>query len=137
MKNIKATNILLILVLIFAFAGCAKDSSTTPTPSRDAFIGDWSVSETYTRLNYEVTVFADPASTDGVLIRGFAGTLATDPYAGAVVSGTTITLDSNQVIGDGLKIEGSGIFSGKIITWNYTIDDGANLRHALAIYTKK
>ena len=137
MKNLKAANIFLILALTVAFAGCTKDSSTTPAPSRDAFIGDWSVSETYTRLNYEVTVFADPASTDGVLIRGFAGTLATDPYAGAVVSGTTITLDSNQVIGDGLKIEGSGTFSGKIITWNYTIDDGANLRHALAIYTKK
>ena len=130
---------MLFLVLTAALTGCVKDSSTPPDTgaARDAFIGNWSVKEIYTRLNYEATVIADPTSTNGVLISGFAGTLPTDPYAGALVTGTKITLDSNQVIGDGLKINGSGVLSGNTINWNYTIDDGATLRHAVAIYTKK
>ncbi len=139
MKTKKVNTVMLILALTAVLAGCAKDASTPPDPgtARDAILGNYSVSEIYTRLNYEATVIADPSSTNGVLISGFAGTLPTDPYAGALVTGTKITLDSNQVIGDGLKINGSGTISGQTINWNYTIDDGATKRNAVAIYTKK
>ncbi|MEI6681439.1 MAG: hypothetical protein WCO44_02365 [Bacteroidota bacterium] len=132
-----------ILFLFFAavtsfLTGCAKDSSTTTTTStgRDAFLGSWSVTEFHTKLTYDAIISADPNSTNGVLISGFAGTVKTGPAAGAVVSGTKITLDANQVI-DGLKYNGSGTLSGKTIAWNYTIDDGANVITAVATYTKK
>jgi hypothetical protein len=136
MNRSKITSILLLLGLFFALSGCAKEGSTTTEVTRDSFLGTWSVSESYTKLSYEVTIVADPNSANGVLISGFANTLPSGPYTGAVISGSKITLDANQVIGDGLSISGGGNLSGKTITWNYTIDDGATLLHAVAIYTR-
>jgi hypothetical protein len=136
MKALKINITLLIVALAFILAGCAKESDTVTDPTRDSYLGTWSVSESYTKLSYEVIIMADPNSANGVLISGFANTLPSGPYAGATVSGDKITLDANQVIGDGLKIAGSGILSGSKINWNYTIDDGANLLHAIAIYSK-
>ena len=135
MKRIKTATILFLFAMALFISGCVKDSSTTPEPGRDSFLGSWSVSESYTKLTYEVTISVDPNSTNGVLIAGFANTLPTGPSAGAVVSGSKITLDANQVI-DGLKLNGGGSLSGKTINWSYTIDDGANLLHATAVYTK-
>jgi len=138
MKKIHLAINLFLVAMVAALAGCTKDSTTTPdTPvGRDSYIGSWSVSESYTKLTYEVTILADPNSNDGVLIAGFANTMPSGPRAGAVVSGSKITLDANQVI-DGLKLNGGGTLSGTKITWVYTIDDGANLTHAVAVYTKK
>ncbi|MEI7663943.1 MAG: hypothetical protein WCK34_17180 [Bacteroidota bacterium] len=139
MKTIKVTLALLMLALAMTIGGCAKDSATTPSDpgtTRDSFIGRWSVTENYTKFAYEVTISADPGSANGVLIAGFGNTLPTGPAAGAVVSGSKITLDANLQI-DGLKFVGSGTLSGTKINWNYTVDDGANLLHSIAVYTKK
>ncbi len=137
MRQSKVVLILLVTVVSF-LSGCAKDSSTTTITStgRDAFLGSWSVTESHTKLTYDATISADPNSANGVLISGFAGTVKTGPSAGAVVSGTKITLDADQII-EGLKYNGGGTLSGKTINWNYTIDDGANRITAVATYTKK
>jgi hypothetical protein len=135
MKVLKITHVISFLILFTVFTGCEKGSTTTDA-TRDSYLGEWMVSESSTKSSYQVTITADPNSANGVLIACFANTLPTDPFAGAVVSGTTITLDENQVIGDGLKIAGSGSLSGKTITWNYTINDGADLTHVVAIYSK-
>ena len=85
----------------------------------------------------EVNITADPGSDDGVFISNFANTGSSSTPAGAKIAGTSIILDANQIIGDGLKINGSGSLSGTKINWNYTLDDGANLIHAVATYTKQ
>jgi len=136
MKRILKILAFALPALIFILAGCAKDTTSTENPTRNSFLGSWSVTEYYTKLTYEVIIVADPNSSDGVLISGFANTLQSGPYAGAVVAGSKITLDANQVIGDGIKVNGSGVLSGNKITWSYTIDDGANLLTANAVYTK-
>ncbi|MDP1623975.1 MAG: hypothetical protein Q8M08_16750 [Bacteroidales bacterium] len=136
MKNIKTFITFFLLSLTVVFAGCTKDEDTTPS-SRDAFLGKWSVTETWTKLSYEVTISADPSSSNGVFIYNFAGTGSSSVPAGAVVEGTSINLDANQVIGTGLKINGSGILSGTKISWNYTLNDGATLINAVATYTKQ
>ncbi len=138
MKLIRKVTAMSLFAMVIAMSGCVKDSSSTPDTgaTRDSFLGNWNVSESYTKLTYEVTIVADPNSANGVLMVGFANTLPAGPSAGAEVSGARITLDANQVI-DGLKLNGGGVLSGKTITWNYTIDDGATLLHAVAIYTKK
>ena len=138
MKTLNSITIFFLLAVTVAFSGCTKTSDSTPdTATRAAFLGKWSVSETWTKLAYEVTIAADPNSSGGVFIYNFAGTGATSTPAGAVINGTNIVLDANQVIGDGLKINGAGSLSGTRILWNYTLDDGATLIHAVATYTKQ
>jgi hypothetical protein len=137
MKN-KIVIAFTMLSLMATFSGCTKESdTTTDSGNRAAFLGKWSVSETWTKLSYEAIISADPSSSNGVFISNFGGTGTTSNPAAAMVSGTSIVLDANQVIGDGLKINGSGSLSGTKINWNYTIEDGANLIHAVATYTKQ
>jgi hypothetical protein len=137
MKTIKVTLTILILAMTILLAGCTKDEATPGSNTRDAFLGKWNVSETWTKLTYEVTISADPNSTSGVFIYNFAGTGGSGTPAGAEIDGTTIILDANQVIGAGLTINASGSLSGSKINWNYTLDDGATLIQAIAVYTKQ
>ncbi|MEI6173767.1 MAG: hypothetical protein WCR01_08440 [Bacteroidota bacterium] len=138
MKSITLKLTILFLFTTALLAGCTKDNTTPEsTDVRTAFLGKWSVSETWTKLSYEVTITTDPNSTDGVFISNFADTGTSGIPAGAVVSGNSITLDPDQVIGEGLKINGSGTLSGSKISWNYTLDNGATLIQAIATYTKQ
>ena len=126
-----------MLLIIIVFSGCTKDSDTTPnTTSRDAFIGTWTVSETWTKQSYEVKIYADPNSSNGVFITNFGNAGLDSTPAGAEVNGNSIVLDANQYISVELKINGSGTLSGTKINWNYTLDYGANVIQAVAIYTK-
>ncbi len=126
-----------MLLIIIAFSGCTKESdTTTDTASRDAFIGTWMVSETWTKLSYEVKIYADPNSSNGVFISNFGNAGVDSTPAGAEVNGNSIVLDANQYISVELKINGSGTLSGTKINWSYTLDYGANVIQAVAIYTK-
>ncbi|MCX6269113.1 MAG: hypothetical protein NTW16_17465 [Bacteroidetes bacterium] len=138
MKNIKITFSILAIALTFVLSGCAKDSETTPDAgTREAFLGKWSVSETWTKLSYEVTISADPSSSNGVFISNFANTGTSSVPASAAVNGSTILLDTPQVIGDDITITGSGNLSGTKIVWSYSLDNGASLINAIATYTRQ
>ncbi|MCK9220387.1 MAG: hypothetical protein M0P47_10100 [Bacteroidales bacterium] len=132
--------VILFPCLVFIFSSCAKVADPEPvsTDNRTVFLGHWSVNESWTRFTYDVTITADPNSSDGVFIANFANTGSTSVPAGASISGKKIILDPNQVIGEGLTINGSGIYSasGPVINWNYTIFDGADLITASATYTR-
>ncbi len=137
MKNMKIFLSVIILGMIALLPGCTKEDNTTgDSTARSAFLGNWNVQESYTKLTYEVNISADPNSSDGVFISKFAGTLVTSPPASASVNGSSIVLDADQVIGEGLTINGSGVLSGGKINWNYTIFDQATLIHAVATYTR-
>ncbi|MEI7727326.1 MAG: hypothetical protein WCK09_19600 [Bacteroidota bacterium] len=137
MKNIKLIFALVVLSMTVALSGCTKETTTPDSGTRSAFLGKWSVSETYTKLSYEVTISADPNSTNGVFISNFAMTGSSSVPASAEINGSSIVLDANQVIGTGLTVNGNGNLSGTKINWNYTILDGATLFNAIAIYTKQ
>ena len=137
MKNNTVINILLTIALATMLTGCTKDSGTTPdTGSRSSFLGKWLVTPT-TKLTYEVNITTDPNSSNGVFISNFAGLGTSSIPASASVSGTSITLDANQVIGDGITINGSGSLSGTKIKWNYTLFNGADLINVSETYTKE
>ena len=130
------------LIIVLAFLGigltsCEDDPGPAPTDARDAFAGNWSVTEMETKLTYEVNIELDPqAQNGGVFIYNFANAGSSSAPAYAFVSNTTITLEVNQVIGDGWIINGSGTLSGSMINWPYTLNDGANLHHISAIYSR-
>jgi len=137
MKTIKVSLTIIVLAMSLLPAGCTKDTNSTPdSSSRDAFLGKWTVRPT-TKLTYEVIISADPNSPDGVFISNFADVGTTSAPAGAEIKGNSIVLDANQVIGDGLKINGSGTYTGTKIIWNYTIFDGADLTSVAETYTRQ
>jgi hypothetical protein len=135
MKKSFTRPVLFFIILFLGFSSCTKDSGSDPDPSdaRSRFTGNWSVSETVTKLTYEVNIRIDGGSADGVIISNFG---ASGADAQAYVSGDVITLP-NQTIGSGWVVYGSGTLSGSTkITWLYTINDGADLRNIVGIYTK-
>ena len=137
MKTIQITLAIFIFGIALALSGCTKEAEPTPdSGTRSSFLGKWNVSETWTKLSYETTISADPNSSNGVFISNFAGTGTTSVPASAVINGSSIILDANQVIGGGLKIIGTGNLAAGKISWNYTLDDGANIINAIAIYSR-
>lgn len=127
----------LLFLGFLIIGGCTeKENTADPESPRDAFIGRWSVSETWTKLSYEVQISADPGSSDGVFISNFGNLGSSSTPAGAYVSSTSITLDSDQIIAN-FTINGSGYLSKSKIYWNYTMNDGATLIQAVAVYTKQ
>jgi len=139
MKRSICFGILNLILLGGLFVACTKESGSDPEPTddRSAFTGRWNVSETYTKLSYEVNIVADPNTTDGVFIYNFGNTGSSGLPAGASINEKTVTLDPDQVIGEGWTINGSGNLSGTKIYWNYTLNDGATLIYAIATYTKQ
>ena len=56
----------------------------------------------------------------------------------ADVSGTTITLVPDQIIGDGWTLNGQGALTTSTkINWTYTFNDGATLHSVVGTYTKQ
>ena len=134
MKTSSFYLILLLGSITFLFNACGKDSPS-PTDDRSSFLGQWRVNETKKNQTYNVEITADINSTDGVLIYQF-GNFGSSIAAGASVSGNIITLDPDQEIVSGIIINGSGILSGAKISWNYSINNGADSTTVMAIYTK-
>ena len=128
MKNFTLSAAIVLLAIIAVLTGCKKDSNTTPDSGRTPFIGKWLVKPTI-KNTYEVTISADPNSPNGVFISNFWQIGLSYPSASAEIKGTSIILDANQLIGDGLTVTGSGILSGTKITWNYLISTGADTTH--------
>jgi len=129
--------LILVAFLGIGFSSCEDDPGPGPTDAREAFSGIWRVTETETKLTYEVNIELDPGALNGgVFIYNFANAGSTSNPAYAYVSNKTITLEVNQVIGDDWIINGSGILSGSTINWPYTLNDGANLHNISAVFTR-
>ena len=127
------------LMVIFAtFAVCtSEDPSPSPADPRESFVGNWMVNETGMKRTFECTITLDQSSTTRVLISNFAGSGPTSNPAVAEVSGNTINLIPDQVIGDGWIINGGGVLSGSNkINWSYTLNNGADLFSLTAVFTR-
>lgn len=138
MKRTISYAVINLALLMIGFSACTTDDpSPAPTDPRQAYLGVWGVNETETRLTYEVNIQSDPQSQNGgVFIYNFANAGSSSNPAYAYVSGNTINLEINQVIGDGWIINGSGTLSASKINFPYTLNDGATLHYISAIYTR-
>jgi hypothetical protein len=116
-----------LILLTFALAipvlfnSCTKDK----TDDRDAFVGTWQVSETWTNSlgsgtdNYTMTIAVSSTASNAVLITNFAGVGYT---ASATISGSSITIPVQISSGD--SFSGSGSISGSTLIFNYSVVDG-------------
>lgn len=138
MNRFKLLSILVVLGLCLgSITSCTDDDTITPQNDRDKFIGTWDVNETCQRNAYSVQIEADPSNSVQVLINNFwlIGYQEEPPYA--IVAGNSIVIPK-QYIGNNKEIEvtGSGSYSNDIITWSYTVNDGADLYTCSATYEK-
>jgi hypothetical protein len=134
MKTKRFISLPLLVILMCMVTACTDDNNdNNPADARAAYLGNWLVNEQWTKLTYEVTITEDSKSTDGVYISNFGGG---GVPAFAFISGTTISLTTDEYLSNGWIVNGSGGLSGSKITWSYTRNDGANLIYASATYTK-
>jgi hypothetical protein len=123
-----------------AFYACTEDDELFDfTDDRDTFVGTWNVNETCSRDNYSVEIVKDPSNSSQVIIRNFwlIGYQEQPPYA--IIAGSTITIPTQQMCDDGSNtVSGSGTLNknGNEITWNYSVNDGADLYSCQATYEK-
>lgn len=137
MKKVSNYILLSTLLAVFIASSCNKDSNTTPVLTRSSLTGKWMVNESKKKITYEVTISIDSSSTNGILINNFAGG-GPNVNAIAFLSGTTLALETNELLSNGWIVNGSGSVSGtNRIDWPYTVHDGATQISVQAVFTKK
>ena len=140
----KTTRIILILVasLMTGLYSCELLDDGTGLSVAERLEGRWLCEENnpYKSAEDFFSVYIDinPVDSNTISISNFFQ-LGSDAYATAKISGLTLTL-SNQTIGDGFKIYGSGTISNnyQTITWHYNVDDGSGTWSEVnSVYTKE
>jgi hypothetical protein len=137
MIKMKKSIFLLCLPALLLVISCNKSNDTTLTITRVMLPGTWMVSETTKKATYEVVIQIDTTTSNGVLISNFAGS-GQNVKAIAYLSGSSLSLATNEQLSNQWIVNGSGSFSSTTrIDWPYSLNDGANLTFIHAIYTKK
>lgn len=126
---------LIPFVLLFGFLFIQSCAVTSDDEGDDIekYLGAWSVVDQAARLNYTVTISANPANSAEVLLNNFAD-LGTN--AVGLVVGNSIVIDS-QSLGADFTVNGSGSYinSGKL-EFDFTLNDGIDMDSRLAVFTK-
>jgi len=138
----KISAVLLIAMGIFINA-CQKDTldPATPADSRDKYTGSWTCSETNTKTNkknvFTVSISKAAANSSDLILSNFNNIGgSTAYYVKSSLSGSSISIPSQDVLGD--QISGSGsIAADTKINFTYTVYDPNGTTDAYAaIYTK-
>lgn len=132
MKSIKVLIPVMLSILILVFGSCVPTEDDDINPV-DKFIGTWNVSDQATRLNYQVSISANPLNSSEVLLSNFADL---DHTAVGLVVGSTVVLD-NQTMGGNYEVSGSGSYvNDSKLTFNYQMNDGIDVESRSAVFTK-
>ena len=113
--------VLAISAHLFFNASCSKED----VDDRDAFVGTWQVSESWTNSwgsgtdNYNMTITKSSSVSNGIVISNFGGVGYT---AQATVSGNSLNIPTQ--ISDGDTFSGTGSRNGNAMNFNYTVVDG-------------
>ncbi len=137
MKIKKFFYLVFVPVIAIAILSCAEEDNDDLIDDRDKFLGTWNVNETCTRDSYSVEIVKDPSNSSQVIIENFwlIGYHEKAPYA--IVAGNNITIPKQQMCNNGAnEVSGGGTLSKNKISWNYTVNDGADLYTCSATYEK-
>lgn len=122
-----------ILLLGILLIGSCATTSDGETDDIEKYIGTWSVSDQAARINYSVTINANPSNSAEILLNNFAdlGTSAV-----GLVIGNSVVIDE-QSLGSEYSVNGSGSFinSGKL-EFNFELNDGIDKEARVAVFTK-
>jgi len=132
--------ITLLMVGLSTFQSCNKEGCTDSTANnfddkadeddnsctfdRDAFIGNYnnSTDNCISGQSFNMTITRGVAATNQISISNFGG-FGTSVNVTAIVSGSTVTLQSGT-LGSGLSLlSGTGAINSNLLTINYTYDE--------------
>ncbi len=135
MKNQKKIVALVMIIFLSILSGCEKTEPDVAANDRDKFIGIWNA-ESFgsggTR-NFTLTITASNSSSDQVLMQNFDGG-GSNTFVPATIEGDSLSIIRTVVSGE--TIEGSGIYSGGDLSFNFTIDDGQGVENRTCTASK-
>ena len=121
----------MVAVMLF-FASCIPDDNADLNPM-DKFLGTWSVSDNAVRLNYQVTISANPLNSAEVLLSNFADL---GKSAVGLVVGNTIVVEGQTLVGS-YSVSGTGSYvSDTKLSFNYELNDGIDVESRKATFSR-
>lgn len=126
----------LALMLILSFSSCVDDIDLPYVDPVDKFVGDWFCeerSQLYGESTFNVEIKKDPTNSAQVLIVNFYH-FGNDIETFAIPTTSTITIPEQYVCNHTVK--GTGFLSNNVISWEYIVDDGADIDTVAATYTR-
>lgn len=122
--------------------GCAAgyEGDSCQTVSRDKFLGTFSVSDACSAsgaASYQCTITASGTAINKVLIANFWDSFSNNVEG--TISGSTITIPTQEPDNDGFTVTGTGTISANAITitLNYSVADGVNTDVCQSTWTKQ
>lgn len=122
---------IILFTCLLMIGSCAITEDDTD--DIDKYTGTWSVNEGPARINYNVSIEANPSNSAEIILNNFAD-LGTSAIG--LVIGNSVAVDS-QSLGAGFTVSGSGSYinSGKL-EFNFELSDGIDNESRIAIFTK-
>ena len=99
----------------------------------EKYYGTWNVNDQASKLNYVVTISANPSNSAEILLNNFADL---NSSAVGLVVGSSVVID-NQSLGSDYSVSGTGVYinSGKL-EFDFVLDDGIDSESRTAVFTK-
>jgi len=124
---------LIILASLFIMQSCAAIDDADGADDKEKYYGTWSVSDQASRLNYSVTITANPSNSSEILLNNFADL---NSSAIGLIVNNNVVID-NQPLGDGYTVVGTGKYiSSNKLEFNFDLNDGIDSESRVATYTK-
>jgi hypothetical protein len=122
------------LVLGLSLYSCTKeDDLLNDGDARDAFLGEWSVSDACSKQTYRSHISLDPDNTSQVTVSNYANL---GKRAQAVIAGNSIYIES-QDIGNGYTVSGNGRLTGERIAWtSHNFESSGEASDCTATYSQ-
>lgn len=122
----------ILLINIILLWSCAN-SPLDESDYNEKYIGTWNVSDQAARINYKVTIIANPSNSSEILLNNFADLGST---AIGLVIGNSVVID-NQSLGSAYSVRGSGSYiNGDKLEFNFDLNDGIDIQSRIAVFTK-
>lgn len=140
MKRYKLTPVFLLIFFAGFFSSCIDEIDDPFADPIEKYLGSWKASESSTLFGpgyvYDVSIARNPSNSTEIMISNFY-MQGVNERARALVTGNSLTILEQAICDGSILIKGSGQFSGGRITLNYTADDGADLDHVSATYSRR
>jgi hypothetical protein len=132
-RNISVLTPYIIIALFAVFFGSCADTSESDNGDITKYIGTWNVVDQSARINYSVTIQANPSNSAEIIMNNFADLGSS---AIALVVGDILVIDSQQLSQD-YTVSGSGSFiNNNKLEFNFDLNDGIDSESRVATFTK-
>jgi hypothetical protein len=122
----------ILLINIILLWSCAN-SPLDESDDNQKYIGTWNVSDQAARINYQVTIIANPSNSSEILLNNFADLGST---AIGLVIGNSVVID-NQSLGSAYSVSGSGSYINvDKLEFKFDLNDGIDIQSRIALFTK-